>query len=100
MVTAQRSSPENDPQVVVVDDDARGRRSLEPLLASVSLRVTSCGSTAEWLAKPIPEGPSCLVLDIRLPGVSGLDFQDELAKANIRVPIIFITGHGDIPMTV
>jgi FixJ family two-component response regulator len=100
MVTAQKSTPENEAQVFVIDDDAGVRRALESLLRSVSLRVTSFSSAAEFLAKPIPEGPSCLVLDVRLPGVSGLDFQAELAKANIHVPIIFITGHGDIPMTV
>ena len=100
MATAQKTSPENEAQVYVIDDDAGVRRSIESLLRSVSLRVTSFSSAAEFLAKPIPEGPSCLVLDVRLPGVSGLDFQAELAKANIHVPIIFITGHGDIPMTV
>ena len=73
---------------------------LKSLLRSVGLKVEAFGSAAEFLAIKPPNVPSCLVLDVRLPGVSGLDFQDELAKADIQVPIIFITGHGDIPMTV
>ena len=100
MPAAQKPVPENDAQVFVIDDDAGVRRALETLLRSVGLRVGTFGSAAEFLASPQTEGPSCLVLDVRLPGVSGLDFQAELAKADVRVPIIFITGHGDIPMTV
>lgn len=86
--------------VFVIDDDASLRRSLENLFASVDLRVQTFGSCAEFLRSKLVEGPSCLVLDVRLPGVSGLDFQVQLAAANIRLPVIFITGHGDIPMTV
>jgi FixJ family two-component response regulator len=86
--------------VFVIDDDEAVRDSLKSLLRSVGLKVEAFGSAAEFLAIKPPNVPSCLVLDVRLPGVSGLDFQDELAKADIQVPIIFITGHGDIPMTV
>ena len=100
MPSTQPPSPENDAQVFVIDDDAGVRSALQTLLRSVVLRVSTFGSAADFLASRMPEGPSCLVLDVRLPGLSGLDFQAELAKANIRVPIIFITGHGDIPMTV
>jgi FixJ family two-component response regulator len=88
------------PIVYVVDDDEAIRRSLANLFQSVSLRVQVFGSALELLQTSLPDVASCLVLDIRLPGVSGLDFQTELAKANVRVPIIFMTGHGDIPMTV
>jgi FixJ family two-component response regulator len=86
--------------VFIIDDDAAVRASIEGLLKSVGLRSTSFGTAQEFLLKDRPDGPSCLVLDIRLPGVNGLEFQHELAEAGIRVPIIFITGHGDIPMTV
>ena len=86
--------------VFVVDDDASLREALKSLLRSVGLEVELFGSAADFLKYKLPDAAACLVLDIRLPGVSGLDFQAELAKANIHVPIIFITGHGDIPMTV
>jgi FixJ family two-component response regulator len=86
--------------VFVVDDDASLRDALRSLLRSVGLRVEVFGSAADFLKGRLPDAVSCLVLDIRLPGVSGLDFQAELAKAGIHIPIIFITGHGDIPMTV
>jgi RNA polymerase sigma factor (sigma-70 family) len=86
--------------VIVVDDDAAIREALQSLLRSVGLQVQLHGSVREFLASERPEGPSCLVLDVRLPGQSGLDLQDELVKANNRLPIIFITGHGDIPMSV
>jgi FixJ family two-component response regulator len=86
--------------VLVVDDDASLRAALSDLFASVGLGVEAFGSAAELLRKPLPDGPCCLVLDVRLPGLSGLDFQEELARSNVEVPIIFITGHGDIPMTV
>jgi FixJ family two-component response regulator len=89
-----------EPIVLVIDDDASMRRALTNLLESVGLKVEVYGSASEMLVSKLPEVPSCLVLDIRLPGVSGLDFQTELARANIRIPIIFMTGHGDIPMTV
>jgi FixJ family two-component response regulator len=86
--------------VFVIDDDASLREALKSLLRSVGLEVELFGSAADFLKYKLPDAAACLVLDIRLPGVSGLDFQAELAKADIHVPIIFITGHGDIPMTV
>jgi FixJ family two-component response regulator len=86
--------------VIVVDDDPGIRESVESLLRSVGLQVRALASVPEFLERGRPEGPACLVLDVRLPGRSGLDFQRELAAANIHVPIIFITGYGDIPMTV
>ena len=88
------------PTVYVVDDDALLRQAIGDLVESVGLQVELFGSAQDFLHSKRSEAPSCLVLDVRLPGVSGLDVQDELAKANIRIPIIFITGHGDIPMTV
>jgi len=88
------------PTVFVVDDDAGVRAAIQGLLKSVGLRSECFGTTQEFLSRPRPDAPSCLVLDVRLPGVSGLDFQRELAHAGFRIPIIFITGHGDIPMTV
>jgi FixJ family two-component response regulator len=88
------------PVVFVVDDDAGMRGSLRSLFESVGLRVEQFGSAPEFLRSTLPDIAGCLVLDIRLPGVSGLDFQDDLAKADIHIPIIFMTGHGDIPMTV
>jgi FixJ family two-component response regulator len=90
----------NEPIVFVVEDDASVRRALSNLFESVGLKVEVFGSASEMLQSKLPDVASCLVLDIRLPGLSGLDFQTELAKANIRIPIIFMTGHGDIPMTV
>jgi FixJ family two-component response regulator len=89
-----------EPVVFVVDDDAALRDALKSLLRSVGFRVEVFGSAGEFLQSKLPDAPSCLVLDVRLPGLSGLDFQTELTKANIHIPIIFITGHGDIPMTV
>ena len=86
--------------VFVIDDDASMRTSLSSLFRSVGLRVEVFDSASDFLKIGRPDAASCLVLDVRLPGVSGLDFQGELAKANIRIPIVFITGHGDIPMTV
>jgi FixJ family two-component response regulator len=86
--------------VFVIDDDASVRQALQSLFRSVGLQAQVFGSTAEFLSSNLPDIASCLVLDVRLPGVSGLDFQNELAKAKISVPIIFITGHGDIPMSV
>jgi FixJ family two-component response regulator len=88
------------PVVFVIDDDESIREALRSLFGSVGLRVAVFGSAPEFLQSTLPNIASCLVLDIRLPGVSGLDFQDELANADIRIPIIFMTGHGDIPMTV
>ncbi len=92
--------PEARSIVFVVDDDASVREAIRSLLRSVGLQVEVFGTAVEFLKKKSPNVPACLVLDIRLPGVSGLDFQAELAKANIHIPIVFITGHGDIPMTV
>jgi FixJ family two-component response regulator len=86
--------------VFVVDDDVSLREALKSLIRSVGLQVALFGSVPEFLDGKRPEAPSCLVLDIRLPGISGLDFQRKLAEANISIPIIFITGHGDIPMSV
>src|SRR5437588_12801962 len=86
--------------VFVVDDDALVRAAIQGMLKSVGLRSETFGTPQEFLQSKRVDGPSCLVLDVRLPGVSGLDFQRELAEAGVRIPIIFITGHGDIPMTV
>jgi FixJ family two-component response regulator len=88
------------PIVFVVDDDSSLRAALASLFASVSLNVETFGSASELLQRKLPDAPSCLVLDIRMPGLSGLDFQEQLARAEIRIPIIFMTGHGDIPMSV
>jgi FixJ family two-component response regulator len=86
--------------VFVVDDDASIRDALKSLIRSVGLKVEIFGSPREFLRANRPDAPSCLVLDVRLPGESGLDLQRELAAADISIPIIFITGHGDIPMSV
>jgi FixJ family two-component response regulator len=95
-----KQKPDGKMVVFVVDDDQSIREALRSLFASVGLQVETFASAPEFLQAKLPDAPSCLVLDVRLPGLSGLDFQAELAKANIHVPIIFITGHGDIPMTV
>jgi FixJ family two-component response regulator len=86
--------------VFVVDNDPSVRSSLKFLLSTVGLRVESFDSAEAFLQKKLPDLPTCLVLDVRLPGLSGLDFQQELAERNIRIPIVFVTGHGDIPMSV
>ena len=91
---------EPDPIVYVVDDDSSVREAVKKLFASVGLRAETFGSAAEFLSSKRPQGPACLVLDVRLPDVSGLEFQRDLAAANIDIPIIFITGHADVPMTV
>lgn len=90
----------DDPMVFVVDDDSDVRTSIEGLLESVGLRCTSFPSAEEFLHQRPAGGPSCLILDVRLPGESGLDFQTTLIEAGVAIPIIFITAHGDIPMTV
>jgi FixJ family two-component response regulator len=90
---------QTDSMVFVVDDDASIRGAVKSLLKSVGLRSEGFGSTEEFVGAARPEGPSCLVLDVRLPGMSGLDFQADLEKRGVRIPIIFITAHGDIPMT-
>ena len=105
MVTQRSSSAKSvgstdQPIVFVVDDDTSMRQALARLLQSVQLRVEVFASPQEFLQSERPNVPSCLVLDVRLPGLSGLDFQAELAKADVRIPIVFITGHGDIPMSV
>src|SRR5260221_12060240 len=88
------------PTVYVVDDDALVRSAIQGLLKSVGLRSETFGTPQEFLRGKRADGPGCLVLDVRLPGVNGLDFQRELADAGVRIPVIFITGHGDIPMSV
>jgi FixJ family two-component response regulator len=93
-------TPADTPTVFIVDDDAGVRASIQGLLKSVSLRCASFGTAEEFLRNKPADGPSCLVLDVSLPGVNGLDFQRQLGDAGIQIPIIFITGHGDIPMTV
>jgi FixJ family two-component response regulator len=93
-------TPEDALTVFVIDDDAAVRAAIQGLLKSVSLRSEAFGTAEEFLRSRRPDGPGCLVLDVELPGVNGLDFQRALADAGIRIPIIFITGHGDIPMTV
>jgi FixJ family two-component response regulator len=93
-------TPAGAPTVFVIDDDALVRAAIQGMLKSVSLLSETFGTTQEFLRRNRPDGPSCLVLDVRLPGVNGLDFQRELVEAGVRIPIIFITGHGDIPMTV
>jgi FixJ family two-component response regulator len=97
-----RDDPASAPErvVFVIDDDVAVRATLSSLFRSVGLRVELFGSAREFAQIKMPDIASCLVLDIRLPGVSGLDFQAELAEADIRIPIIFMTGHGDIPMSV
>jgi FixJ family two-component response regulator len=91
---------DGEPVVLVVDDDIAIRESLTSLFQSVGLRVKVFAAAPELLQGSLPDAPSCLILDIRLPGISGLDFQISLCEAGIRIPIIFMTGHGDIPMTV
>src|SRR5260370_41754047 len=97
--TATRATA-GEPIIFIVDDDESMREALRRLFRSVGLKVEMFGSAAELLRSKLPDVPSCLVLDVRLPGLSGLDFQAELAKASIHIPVIFMTGHGDIPMSV
>jgi FixJ family two-component response regulator len=91
---------EEQPVVFVIDDDDSLRAALKALFCMVGLQVETFRAATDFLKSKLPDVPTCLVLDIRLPGISGLDFQAELAKANIKIPIIFMTGYGDIPMTV
>ncbi len=91
---------ETSPIVFVVDDDPSVGRAIKRLVESVGLQVAHFGSAQEFLRSTRPDAPSCLVLDVRLPGISGLDFQHQLAGAGIHIPVIFVTAHGDIPMTV
>ena len=88
------------PLVVIVDDEDAVRASLDSLFRSIGLRTLMFASPAEMLEGPVPDGPGCIILDVRLPGISGLDVQDELARHGIALPIVFMTGHGDIPMSV
>ncbi|MEI9888877.1 MAG: response regulator transcription factor [Rhizomicrobium sp.] len=90
----------DEPTVVIVEDDQPLRDALRRLFRTVGLRAEAFGSAAELLAAKLPDAPGCLVLDVRLPGVSGFDLQSDLARHNIHLPIIFMTGHGDIPMSV
>jgi FixJ family two-component response regulator len=93
-------NPPDTSTVFVVDDDPSVRRSIQGLLKSAGLQSETFGAAEEFLRHKRPDGPSCLVLDISLPGINGLDFQRELADGGVHIPVIFITGHGDIPMTV
>jgi FixJ family two-component response regulator len=88
------------PIVFVIDDDSSVRDAMSSLFRSVGLKVELFASPAEFLRAPPPDGPSCLVLDVRLPGLSGLDFQSELDRTGVHIPIVFMTGHGDVPMAV
>ena len=101
--THQKDLPAKSPTksfVVIVDDDSTVREGLDSLLRSVGLETRLFGSPAELFQNPMPDAPGCIVLDVRLPGVSGLDLQGQLMKQGVNLPIIFMTGHGDIPMTV
>jgi FixJ family two-component response regulator len=91
---------ETEATVFIVDDDAQVRESLKDLIRSVGLRVELFASAQEFLRAHHPDAPTCLVLDVRMPGLSGLDLQKQASEAGLEIPIIFITGHGDIPMTV
>src|SRR5580704_3334098 len=91
---------DTDPIVFVVDDDASVRDAIKKLISSVGLRIETFGATHEFPSAKRPAAPACLVLDVRLPDVSGLEFQRDLAEANVQIPIIFITGHADVPMSV
>jgi FixJ family two-component response regulator len=86
--------------VFVIDDDEEIRSALDGLFRSVGLKVELFGSAADFLGRPLPDGPGCLVVDVRLPGLSGLDFQGVLGRSDARLPIVFMTGFGDIPMSV
>jgi FixJ family two-component response regulator len=88
------------PTVLIIDDDFRMRAAMQRLLKTVGLHSESFATPQDFLRHKLPGGPSCLVLDVRLPGMSGLDVQSKLIEAGVQIPIIFITGHGDIPMTV
>src|ERR1700744_716670 len=93
-------STQDVPTVFIVDDDADVRESLQELLESVGLHSESFGTAQEFLSSPSSEGPSCLILDVRLPGISGLDLQHELKRGKVNIPIIFLTAHADVPMSV
>jgi FixJ family two-component response regulator len=90
----------DNPTVLVIEDDARMRHAMQRLLRSIGLQAETFASPQDFLKRKLPDGPSCVILDVRLPGMSGLDLQRKLTEAGVRIPVIFITGHGDIPMTV
>jgi FixJ family two-component response regulator len=96
----ERGSSEQDPIIFIVEDDLDFRETLVRLFRTVGLHSEAFSSATELLQNKLPDAPGCLILDVRLPGLSGLDIQSELAKAEIHIPIIFMTGHGDIPMSV
>lgn len=100
MTPMSTDSKQEEPIVYIVDDDKSVRDSLEDLLASVGLRTMLFASSQEFVRSERPDAPACLVLDVRMPGLSGLDFQDEMAKLGMHMPVVFITAHGDIPMSV
>lgn len=100
MREAEAKADQETPTVYVVDDDPSVRAAIGSVLRSVGLRAAAFASPREFLEKRRPDGPSCLVLDVRLPGSSGLDFQTELLKSGASIPIVFVTGHGDVPMSV
>ena len=89
-----------EPVVFIVDDDAPLRETLKNLFRSVGLQAQTFGSAKEFLQMQLPDTPCCLVLDVRLPGISGIDFQSELHDAGMNIPIVFVTGHADVPMSV
>jgi FixJ family two-component response regulator len=93
-------STQDVPTVFIVDDDKDVRESLQELLESVGLHSKSFGTAQEFLSSPLGDGPSCLILDVRLPGISGLELQHELKRGKVNVPIIFLTAHADVPMSV
>ena len=94
------AKPSPEALVIIVDDDVAVRESLDSLFRSVGFATRLHGAPAELLAAPLPDLPGCIILDVRLPGISGLDLQGELARSGIALPIVFMTGHGDIPMSV
>jgi FixJ family two-component response regulator len=96
----KEKAPNSEPIVFVIDDDRMIREGLQSLIRSVGLRVETFGSAQDFLIAKRPDGPACLVLDVRMPGLSGLDLQLKLSDEDVPIPIIFITGHGDIPMSV
>jgi FixJ family two-component response regulator len=100
MASTRAAAAAEEPVVFIIDDDRAVREALQSLLRSVGFRVELFDSAAGFMESALPDAPSCIVLDIRLPRLSGLDFQAELARASLDLPIIFITGHGDIPMSV
>ena len=99
-MTRVQSSPRPDSAVVIIDDDPSVRKALTNLFNSVGLNAHTFASTQEFLAWVIPDTPICMVLDVRMPGKNGLDFQQEFSRSHAEIPVVFITAHGDIPMSV